>query len=240
MPYRLEYRAWLSENGRRLLGEEDAGLLRRIRETRSLTAAAEAAGMGVDEAMAMLDSAEESSGVRLVDRDESSLTAEGDSLLCELDSRCRRMADQLEHLYRNPVFGADGIIIQDGKVLLVKRANEPFAGMYALPGGFMDHGETSEEAAVREVEEETGLRTEVLDLVGAYTRPGRDPRGHICTLAYRLVVRGGGLRAGDDAAEAAFFDLDSLPPLAFDHRRILDDVQLMLSKLSQNPKILQN
>lgn len=226
MPYRLEYRAWLSQGGRRLLGEEEAGLLRLIKEKRSLLAAAHAAGLAAEEAEALLARAEESCGVRLVDRREASLTAEGERLLQELNSRCKRMADQLEHLYRNPVFGVDGIIIQDGRVLLVKRGKEPFAGTYALPGGFMDHGETSEEAVVREVEEETGLRTEVLDLVGAYTRPGRDPRGHICTLAYRLVVRGGSLRAGDDAAEAAFFRLGSLPPLAFDHADILEDVRL--------------
>ena len=226
MPYRLEYRAWLSEDGRRLLGEEEAALLRLVREKRSLSSAAMAAGLDVDEATALLDRAEENCGAILVDRREGAVTAEGDRLLCELDSRCNRMADHLKHLYRNPVFGADGIIIQDGGVLLIKRGNEPFAGMYALPGGFMDHGESAEEAAVREVEEETGLRTEVLDLVGAYTRPGRDPRGHICTLAYRLAVRGGKLRAGDDAAEAAFFPLDSLPALAFDHADILEDVRL--------------
>lgn len=226
MPYRLEYRTWLSEGGRRLLGEEEANLLRLIREKRSLSAAAEAAGLGAEEAAALLDRTEKGCGLSLVDRREAALTAEGDRLLCELDSRCKRMADQLKHLYRNPVFGVDGIMIQEGRVLLIERGNEPFAGMYALPGGFMDHGETSEEAVVREVEEETGLRTEVLDLVGAYTRPGRDPRGHICTLAYRLIVRGGSLRAGDDAANAAFFPLDSLPALAFDHAGILEDVRL--------------
>ncbi len=133
------------------------------------------------------------------------------------------MADQLRHLYRNPVFGTDGIVIQEDRVLLVRRRNDPFAGSYALPGGFMEVDESAEECVVREVEEETGLRTEVLDLVGAYTRPGRDPRGHICTLAYRLVVRSGSLCAGDDASEAAFFSMEALPELAFDHRDIVTD-----------------
>lgn len=226
MPYSLDYCTWLSEGGRRLLGEEEAALLRLIGERGSLSSAAEAAGMSADAAAARLERAEESCGTYLVTRDgRERLTTEGERLLREFECRSRRMTDQLRHLYHNPVFGTDGIVIQEGKVLLVRRKNEPFAGSYALPGGFMEMNETAEECVVREVEEETGLRTEVLDLVGAYTRPGRDPRGHICTLAYRLVVRGGSLRAADDADEASFFRLDALPELAFDHQDILHDAR---------------
>ncbi|MGI5960772.1 MAG: NUDIX domain-containing protein [Methanomassiliicoccaceae archaeon] len=228
MPYRLEYRTWLSDGDRRLLGEEEAGLLR-LMMGGSLSVAAKAAGMSVPDAREMIESVGRACGADLVvfEGDTTRLTAEGERLLMEFESRRRRMDDQLRHMYRNPVFGVDGIVIQEGKVLLVRRGKEPFLGKHALPGGFMNVDETAEEAVVREVEEETGLVTEVLDLVGAYTMPGRDPRGHICTLAYRLVVRGGSLRAGDDAAGAAFFPLRSLPDLAFDHRRILEDAMRM-------------
>lgn len=212
-----------------MLGEEEAALLRLIAERRSMPSAAECAGMGAADATAMLRRAEEDCRTRLVSvgDDGVELTAEGERLLMELEGRRRRMEDQLRSMYRNPVFSVDGIVVRDGKVLLVRRGKEPFAGRYALPGGFMDVGETAEEAVAREVEEETGLIAEALDLVGAYTRPGRDPRGHICTLAYRMVVRGGSLRAGDDAAEAAFFPLRSLPDLAFDHADILADAMRM-------------
>ena len=225
MPYRLDYSTWLSDGDRRLLGEAEAKLLSLIAESGSLASASAAASLTVDDAAALLERAERCCRTPLTSSADGvvRLTAEGERLLQEFECRSRRMADQLRHLYRNPVFGTDGIVIQEDRVLLVRRRNDPFAGSYALPGGFMEVDESAEECVVREVEEETGLRTEVLDLVGAYTRPGRDPRGHICTLAYRLVVRSGSLRAGDDASEAAFFSMEALPELAFDHRDIVTD-----------------
>jgi len=109
------------------------------------------------------------------------------------------------------------------EVLLVRRGNPPFRGMHALPGGFVDYGEAVDEAVVREVREETGLITRVRHLVGVYSDPSRDPRGHTVSPVYLLETVGGELVAGDDAAEAAFFPVEQLPELAFDHGDIIRD-----------------
>jgi 8-oxo-dGTP diphosphatase len=112
-------------------------------------------------------------------------------------------------------------------VLLVNRAQDPFAGMWALPGGFVEEGETLESAARRELLEETGLEPSgELEQIGTYGDPGRDPRGwtvsvvHIVTIGYDEP---GAVVGGSDAAEAAWHPVDSLPRLAFDHDRILAD-----------------
>ncbi|NIA10618.1 MAG: NUDIX domain-containing protein, partial [Nitrospiraceae bacterium] len=91
---------------------------------------------------------------------------------------------------------------------------------------FVEYGETTEAAAVREAAEETGLETDVEKLVGVYSDPKRDPRGHTVSVAYILSVKDGTPdkpKGGDDATEAKFFDLNELPPLAFDHDRIIRD-----------------
>jgi 8-oxo-dGTP diphosphatase len=123
----------------------------------------------------------------------------------------------------------DGVVVDAGAVLLIRRRNSPFAGTYALPGGFVDVGETVEAAVVREVREETGLDTSVERLVGVYSDPARDPRGHTVSVTYLLQRRGGTLGSGDDADDARFCSLDALPPLAFDHARIVADAQRVLS-----------
>lgn len=105
-------------------------------------------------------------------------------------------------------------------IVLVERRNPP-AG-HALPGGFVDLGETVEEAARREAREETGLEVELKSLLGVYSDPGRDPRGHTVSVVYVAEARGEP-RAGDDAARILVVRPDSLPPLAFDHGRILQD-----------------
>ena len=110
----------------------------------------------------------------------------------------------------------------DGHIVLIQRSNEPFAGSWALPGGFVEIGESVESAAEREVEEETGLTVKLVRLVGVYSRPDRDPRGHNVSVAY-LARRGSGdLTAGTDASEAALLDPNSVS-LAFDHAEIVRD-----------------
>ena len=110
-------------------------------------------------------------------------------------------------------------------LLLVERGHDPFAGCWALPGGFLEPDEPLERAARRELEEETGLVVDELEQVAAYGDPGRDPRGHVVTVAYLGLVRLAGHppHAASDAASAAWFGVDDLPPLAFDHDRIIAD-----------------
>lgn len=125
--------------------------------------------------------------------------------------------------FKSPYVSADAIVYNHGDILLIKRGNpdEPYYGTYALPGGFVDYGEDPAAAAVREVREETGLETAMHDLVGVFGKKGRDPRGHVVSIAYSLSVEGGELAAGDDAKEAAWFSIDKLPDLAFDHADII-------------------
>jgi len=123
----------------------------------------------------------------------------------------------------SPALTVDAVILVKGRILLVRRRNPPFQGSYALPGGFVERGETVEAAVVRETEEETGLRTGVRRLLGVYSEPDRDPRGHTVTVAFELEVLGGEMRAGDDASGLKLFGLNDLPELAFDHGRIISD-----------------
>jgi 8-oxo-dGTP diphosphatase len=107
------------------------------------------------------------------------------------------------------------------KVILVERINEPLG--WALPGGFVDVGETVEQAAMREALEETGLDVRLDRLLGVYSDPARDSRGHVVSVVFIATARGRPA-AGDDAADARLFAVDDLPsPMAFDHARIVKD-----------------
>jgi 8-oxo-dGTP diphosphatase len=110
------------------------------------------------------------------------------------------------------------------QVLLVKRGVPPFEGQYAIPGGFIREGESLEEAALRELYEEAGVRNVFLEQLYTFGDPKRDPRGRVITVAYYALIASDKLSlvAGADAAEAQWFPVNNLPPLAFDHRSILD------------------
>ncbi|KAF5056824.1 NADH pyrophosphatase [anaerobic digester metagenome] len=154
------------------------------------------------------------------------LTPLGFELVDRMERYAELLEAQLQHLWRKPSLTCDGLVLRDGKVLLVRRAREPFKGCHALPGGFLEYGERAEDCVVREVREETGLDTEVVRLLNVYSEMGRDPRGHFVTLLYLLREKGGALQAGDDADSAGFFGRSSLPEMAFDHRKmILDNIR---------------
>lgn len=109
------------------------------------------------------------------------------------------------------------------KVLLVKRKNDPFKGQWALPGGFIEETEDLEEAVRRELKEETGVQVKTVEQVRAFGKPGRDPRGRTISIAFLSQIPcQEELRAGDDAAEANWFEVDHLPKLAFDHVEIVE------------------
>lgn len=134
--------------------------------------------------------------------------------------------------YRNPFPTVDIIIRVDDKIVLIERKNDPKG--WALPGGFVDYGESLEQAAVREAAEETGLELTNLRQFGAYSDPGRDPRQH--NISFVFTAEGGGKpRGGDDAARARLFSLDDLPaPLCFDHGKILADYRKALADPKQD------
>ncbi len=122
-----------------------------------------------------------------------------------------------------PRLAVDGLLLLDGRLLTVIRGRPPFEGLHALPGGMVELGEEAETAVVREIDEETGLRVAVGGLVGVYSDPARDPRGHTVSVAYALRKVGGTLRAGSDAARVDLVDPRALPPMAFDHAAIVSD-----------------
>jgi 8-oxo-dGTP diphosphatase len=110
------------------------------------------------------------------------------------------------------------------QVLLVRRGIPPFEGQYAIPGGFVREDELLEDAARRELEEETGVRNVFLEQLYTFGDPARDPRGRVITVAYYALIATDeiSLAASGDAAEARWFSMSDLPPVAFDHQRILD------------------
>ena len=139
--------------------------------------------------------------------------------------------------YPMPAVTADCIVMTreaEPKVLLIQRGNEPFKGKWAFPGGFMNMDETTEQCAVRELEEETGLRVSDVHQIGAYSKVDRDPRGRTVTVAYLAIIDAPVEAEGqDDAAKAEWFPISALPQLAFDHEEIMQDA-ICLYKCMEN------
>ena len=129
--------------------------------------------------------------------------------------------------YPRPSVTTDCIVITkeaEPKVLLIERGDEPFKGCWAFPGGFMNMDETTEQCAIRELEEETGLKVNEVHQIGAYSKVDRDPRGRTVTVAYLAIVDAPmAVKGQDDAAKAQWFPLLALPELAFDHDEIIRD-----------------
>jgi ADP-ribose pyrophosphatase YjhB (NUDIX family) len=123
--------------------------------------------------------------------------------------------------YHQPKLAADIIIEYEGKIVLIKRKNPPYG--WALPGGFIEYGETVEQTAIREAKEETGLDLLALKQFHVYSTPNRDPRGHAVSVVF--TAKGiGAPKAADDAKDIDLFQLKDLPKdIAFDHRKILED-----------------
>lgn len=128
--------------------------------------------------------------------------------------------------YRNPSLTTDIFIFDDDlNFILIKRKNEPYKDYWALPGGFVDYGECVEDAAIREALEETSIDVELKELVGVYSEPSRDPRGHTVSIAYTARGDMKKMNAADDACDIGIFKQDNLEKLnlAFDHSKIIKD-----------------
>ena len=135
--------------------------------------------------------------------------------------------EEYSYKYPRPAVTADSVVITketEPKVLLIERGEDPYKGCWAFPGGFLNMDETTEQCAIRELEEETGMKIQELQQIGAYSKVDRDPRGRTITVAYLAVIDSPYEVIGqDDAAKAQWFPLDALPKLAFDHDDIMRD-----------------
>jgi len=121
------------------------------------------------------------------------------------------------------------------QILLIERGDEPFKGCWAFPGGFMEIDETTEQCAIRELEEETGMRINEAYQIGAYSKVDRDPRGRTITVAYLVILDAPVAVSGqDDAAKAQWFQLSDLPPLAFDHAEIMKDALALYKRMIES------
>src|SRR5918992_3449395 len=134
--------------------------------------------------------------------------------------------------HKNPVPAVDFLISKDenSKILLVRRKNDPFKGMLSIPGGFMNEGETAENAMTREAKEETSLVVEPIAILGVYSDPQRDPRMHTISVTFITRIVQGNEDAGDDAAALQWVNIEDeldgliqLQKIAFDHSKILND-----------------
>jgi ADP-ribose pyrophosphatase YjhB (NUDIX family) len=127
--------------------------------------------------------------------------------------------------YRNPSPTVDIVVQRDSKILLVRRKKDPFKNRLALPGGFINEGETAEDAARREAREETSLEVEPIEILGVYSDPRRDPRKHVMSVVFIAIMIGGEEKAGDDALETEWLELDGIvdSEVAFDHMQIIRD-----------------
>jgi len=141
------------------------------------------------------------------------------------------------YAYPRPAVTADCAVLSKindkWHLLLIERKDNPYAGCWALPGGFMNIDETLEQCAARELEEETGLKNVTLEQVHAFSDLDRDPRGRTISVLFYGIVSGDHekILAGDDAASCRWFPLDNLPPMAFDHRKMVE--MLMKKKIVQ-------
>ncbi|MFO7792485.1 MAG: NUDIX domain-containing protein [Candidatus Saliniplasma sp.] len=217
----------LKKGDRFVLGEGRKELLTLIEKTGSLTEAAEKMDMSYRHAWGIIKKIEEAADENVVVSKRggdkgggTKLSKFGTGLLEKYEEMKKKHRGDI---YEKPSLTVDGIIQQKDEILLIERKNPPFKGKYALPGGFVEYNELVEEAVVREIKEETGLKTEIKRLVDVYSDPDRDPRGHTVSIVYSLKVIGGKLSSGSDAQGAEYFLKDDIPELAFDHAKIIKD-----------------
>lgn len=231
--YRTQVRIWLNKNNNFVISEGRAKLLGLIDRTGSLRQAAQEMKMSYRYAWGIVQKINQAVGKKVVDSKrggkgggQTVLTDIGRKILQEYETRVAAIDKVLKYGPR-PAVAVDGLIVQARKLVLIRRKNSPYKDMYALPGGFVEYNETTENAVLREIQEEVGVKTRIKSLVGVYSDPDRDPRGHVVSAAYELEIISGKLKAGDDAAEFELVSLKDLSKimneLAFDHDMIIQD-----------------
>ncbi|KPJ73099.1 hypothetical protein AMJ48_02555 [Parcubacteria bacterium DG_74_1] len=130
---------------------------------------------------------------------------------------------------KSPILTVDGMLLEKGKILLLKRAMEPFVGSWTLPGGHVEYGETVEKAIKREIKEELGISVKIKKLFGVYSGPKRDPRYHTVSIVYLLGKIRGKIQINKESSGFKYFSLENLPKkIGFDHRQILNDLKKKL------------
>ena len=228
--YEFKSKNWLEKDGKVIIGEGRATLLKFILEFESLTKAAEEMGMSYRHAWGIVQEINEVLGKEIihserggVDGGKTQLTDEGRRLLEDFDKMNGTVQTLSSLGMRTPLVAADGLIVIDDKLVLIRRKFYPYEGKLALPGGMVEYDERVEDAVRREMKEETGLDVEIVKLLGVYSEPGRDPRGHVVSTAFVLKRVGGELRSGDDAKAIELVDISDIPDLAFDHNEIIED-----------------
>ena len=237
----VRFKIWFeNDDGEVILGPGTYDLLKLIDVQRSISRAAELMGMSYRHAWGLLKELEEHYQKPFIISTRggksggyTELTEFARKFVSRYEQYLRVMNFYIEQPWIRPAIAVDGVLIRDNKILLIKRKNPPFEGRWALPGWFVDYGESTESAVLREFKEETNLDVHIKSLVGVYSQPDRDPRWHTISTVYLLESQGSeaSLKAMDDAADASFFSVDALPPLAFDHEQIVNDSLSLLSRL---------
>ncbi len=228
--YEFRSKNWIERDGKVIVGEGRAMLLKYIMEFGSLTRAAQEMGMSYRHAWGIVQEINEVVGKEIVHAERGGveggktiLTDEGKRLLENFEKMHGTVQTLTSLGMRTSLVAVDGVIPIDEKLVLIRRKYYPFEGKLALPGGMVEYGERVEDAILREMKEETGLDTEISELLGVYSEPGRDPRGHVISIAYVLNRVGGELKSGDDAKAIELVEIDKIPDLSFDHNEIVED-----------------
>lgn len=227
---RVRAKTWLEKDDVFLVSDGRARLLRYIDETGSISEAARRMGMSYRHAWGILKKIGLAAGKDVVHsrkggkRGGSTRLSEfGKKILSAYEEGQSLVQTFLEGGPKHPRLAADGLLTYRGKLVVVRRKYPPFKGKLALPGGFVEYGETVEEAAVREFEEETGLKTAVERILGVYSDPDRDPRGQVVSVVFLLRKTGGKIKSGSDAESVELIPPEQSDDMAFDHARIMRD-----------------
>lgn len=227
---RVRAKTWLEKDDVFLISGGRARLLRYIDETGSISEAARRMGMSYRHAWGILKKIGLAAGMDVVHSRKGGkrgggtrLSEFGRKILSAYEEGQSSVQTFLEGGPKHPRLAADGLLTYRGKLVAVRRRYPPFKGKLALPGGFVEYGETVEEAAVREFEEETGLKTAVERILGVYSDPDRDPRGQVVSVVFLLRKTGGKIKSGSDAESVELIPPEQADDMAFDHARILKD-----------------